>query len=257
MSPYAALVGLYPPTYPRDEMLGVLEEQGRPWHREAPSLILGAVRARSGADHSAGRRWLYAARAAALMLLVVGALAPAIDLHYGVQLRTGTTIATWVCAGLAAVAVVAGPRLAAFGLAAAALVLSSIDEISMAAIGAYALAAALLAIPGRPLPVRNPLPVLLALVWSADYTAPAWVQPLLVAALLLWTLIDERILLAVGLALPAGLITAAGEMPDGHRLLMVALLRLAVPIAVVAVAAAIVHRRAPQSSSVSRRTQSK
>jgi hypothetical protein len=235
MNAYALMVGLYPAGYPRDEMLGVLEEHGRPWPREAPSLLLGAARARTGGDHSVARRWLYAARAAALMLLVAGALAPVLDLYYGVQLRTDLTVATWTCAGLAAAAVVGGVRLWAFGLATAALVLSSIDEISMAAIAAYALAAVLLVIPGRALPVRNPLPILLALAWSADYTAPAWVLPAVVAVLLLWTLVDERILLAVGLALSAGLITASADM---------AVLRLGLPIALVGVAATITHRRA-------------
>jgi hypothetical protein len=247
MNAYAVMVALYPPGYPRDEMLGVLEENGRPWLREAPALLLGAARARTGADHPPRRRWLYAARAAALMLLVAGSLAPVIDLHYGVQLRTGLTVSTWVCAGLAAAAVVGGVRLWAFGPAAAALALSSIDEISTTAIAAYAVAAVLLLIPGRPLPVRNPLPILLALAWSADYTAPAWVQPALVAALLLWTLVDERPLLAVGLALSAGLITATAQVADvadGRGLLIMAALRLGLPIAVVGVAATITHRRA-------------
>lgn len=143
---------------------------------------------------------------------------------------------------------VAGVRLPAFGLALAALVLSSIDEISVVAIAAYALAAALLTIPGRRLPVRNPLPVLLVLAWSADYTAPAWVPLLLTAVLLLWTLVDERVLLAVGLALPAALITAAtevGDIADGRGLLLVAALRLGLPIAIVGVAATLVHRRRP------------
>lgn len=247
MNAYALMVGLYPAGYPHDEMLGVLEENGRPWHREAPSLLLGAARARTGAGHPVGLRWLYAARAAALMLLVAGALTPVLDLYYGVQLRTGLTVVTWVCAGLAAAAVVGGVRLWAFGLTAAALVLSTIDEISTAAVAAYALAAVLLLLPGRPLPVRNPLPILLALTWSADYTAPVWVQPAVLAVLLLWTLIDERILLAVGLALLAGLITATAQVADvadGRGLLIMAALRLGLPIALVGVAATITHRRA-------------
>jgi hypothetical protein len=259
MRAYALLVRLYPADHPRDEMLGVLEENGRSWPREAPSLLLGAARARTGAGDPVGWRWLYAARAAALMLLIAGALAPVLDLHYGVQLRTDLTVATWICAGLAAAAVVAGVRLVAFGLAAAALVLSTLDEISPAAIAAYALAAALLVIPGRPRPVRNPLPILLAVAWSADYTAPAWVPPALLAVLLAWTLIDERVLLAVGLALPAGLITAAaevGDVADARGLLIMAALRLGVPIVLIAVAGTIAHRRAPQAA-VSRRTQSR
>jgi hypothetical protein len=246
MNGYAFLVGLYPAGHPRDEMLGVLEQSGRPWFREAPSLLLGALRARTGGDHSVRLRWLYAARAAALMLLVTGALSPVLDLRYGVQLPTRLTVATWVCAGLGAAAVVGGRRFWAFGLAVAALMMSAVDEISVAAVAAYGLASALLALPGRSLPVRNPLPILLALAWSADYTALAWAQPAVLGALLLWTLVDERILLAVGLALSAGLITATAQVADvedGRGLLLAAVLRLGVPLAVVGVAAVLIRRR--------------
>ena len=243
MKPYAVLVRLYPADHPRDEMLGVLAEGGRSWYREAPALVLGALRART----AAGRRVCYAARAAALMLLVASAAAPWLDLRYGVQLRTGLTVATWVCAGLAAVAVVAGVRLVAFGLSAAALVLSGLDQTSIPAIGGFTLATVLLLVPGGRLPVRNPLPVLLALAWAADYALPGWVGAALLAALALWTLIDERILLAAGLALFAGLITAAAEVAetsDTRGLLIMAAWRLGLPSVLVAVGAVLVHRRA-------------
>jgi hypothetical protein len=246
MNAYGLIVRLYPDGHPRDEMLGVIEEVGRPWFREVPALVVGGLRARSGSGQTAGLRWIYAARAAALMLLVAGALAPVLDLRYGVQLHTDLTVATWVCAGLAAAAIVGGVRLWAFGLAVAALALSSIDGISTAAVGEYTLAAVLLLVPGRPLPVRNPLPILLALAWSADYTAPAWVQPALLAALLLWTVIDERILLAAGLALLAGLTTAvveAGEIDDARGLIILAALRVGLPVAVLCAAAAITRHR--------------
>jgi hypothetical protein len=108
--------------------------------------------------------------------------------------------------------VVLGARLPAFGLAMAALVLSANDQTSIPAIAGYTLAAVLLLIPGDPLPVRNPLPILLGAAWAVDYTLPSWVQSALLVALMLWTLIDERILLAAGLALFATLITATDDV---------------------------------------------
>ena len=54
-------------------MLDVLEQNRRAWYREVPPLLFGAVRARTGAGQPASLRWLYAARAAALMLLVASA----------------------------------------------------------------------------------------------------------------------------------------------------------------------------------------
>ncbi|WP_433305920.1 hypothetical protein ACQP2F_19380 [Actinoplanes sp. CA-030573] len=247
MSPYALMLRLYPDGHPRDEMLGVLEEGGRAWYREAPSLLAGALRARTGGDHPARLRWLYAARAAALMLLVAAALAPVLDLYYSQQLATNRTIATWVCAGLAVVAVAFGGRVWALGLAASALVLSAADQISMPAIAGYALATALLLIPGRSLPVRNPLPILLALAWAADYTLPEGVWLALIAAVLLWTVIDERILLATGLALLAGVIVATGQVTeagDARGLLLMAALRLGLPAALLAFAGTLTYRRA-------------
>ncbi|AGZ42783.1 hypothetical protein [Actinoplanes friuliensis] len=246
MSAYTVLLRLYPSDHPRDEMLGVLEENGRPWWREAPSLIAGAVRARTGEGQPPSLRWLYAARAAALMLLVAGTTTPLIDLHYGVELRTGMTVATWICAGLAAVAVMAGVRLVALGLTAAALVLSGMDQISTVAIAGYTLAAVLLLLPGRRLRVLNPLPVLLALSWSLDYTLPAVLRTALVVAVILWTVIDERILLAAGLALFAGLITAStevAEVGDTRGLLIMAAWHLALPATLVAIAALLTQRR--------------
>ena len=247
MNAYAVMLRMYPSDHPRDEMLGVLEESGQAWYREAPSLVSGALRARTGQGQPASLRWLYAARAAALTLLVASATAPLLDLRYGVELRTTLMIATWVCAGLAAAAVVLGVRLLAFGLTGAALVLSGIDQTSNPAIAGYTLAAVLLLIPGRPLPVRNPLPIMLALAWSADYTLPSGVEPALLIALVLWTVIDERILLAAGLALFAGLIAATAEMAevnDARGLLIMAAWRLGVPAALVTVAAALTHHRA-------------
>jgi hypothetical protein len=191
MSWQAAMLRMYPSDRPRDEMLGVLEENGRAWYREAPPLLFGALRARTGAGQPASLRWLYAARAAALMLLVASATAPVLDLRYGVQLVTNLMIATWVCAGLAAAAVVLGVRLAALCLATACLVLSGTDQTSIPAIAGYALAA--------------------------------------------------------GLALSAGLIAVTGEVADVNDtrgLLILAAWRLGVPAAVVAVAAALTHRRA-------------
>ncbi|MFF5076111.1 hypothetical protein ACFY36_03605 [Actinoplanes sp. NPDC000266] len=246
MTPYEAMVRLYPSDHPRDEMLGVLEESGRRWHREAPALLLGALRARSGGGHPAGLRWLYATRAAALMLLVAGATAPVLDLRYGVVLLNSLMVATWICAGLAAAAVMLGARVPALGLSLSALLLSGTDQTSTAAIAAYTLASVLLLIPGRPLAVRNPLPILLAIAWAVDYTMPPWSQSALMIALLLWTLIDERILLAAGLALSAGLITATEEVAaasDPRSLMIVAAWRVGVPAALIVAGAALIHRR--------------
>lgn len=247
MSPYELMLRLYPDGHPRDEMLGVLEEGGRPWRREAPSLLFGALRARAGGGHPPRLRWLYAARAAALMLLVAAATAPVLDLYYSQQLSTNLTIATWVCAGLAVVAVAFGGRVWALAMASAALAVSAADQISIPAIAGYALATALLLIPGPSLPVRNPLPILLALAWGADYTLPEGVRLALVAAVLLWTVIDERILLATGLALLAGVIVATGqvtEVGDARGLLLMAALRLGLPAALLAIAGTLTHRRA-------------
>lgn len=241
------MVRLYPPDHPRDEMLGVLEERHRPWHREVPALLLGALRARTGGGHPATLRWLYAARAAALMLLVAGAVAPVQDLRYGVVLRSGLMDATWVCAGLAALAVVAGFRLVAFAFAASALVLAGTDLTSIPAIACYTVAAVLLLLPGPRLPVRNPLPVLLALAWSAGYPLPEGVQLALIVALALWTVVDERVLLAAGLALAAGLITAAlevAEVSDTRGLLILAAWHVGLPAVLVAVAGTLTRRRA-------------
>jgi hypothetical protein len=247
MNWYALLLRAYPADHPRDEMLGVLEENSRPWWREAPALIVGALRARSGGNQSVPERWLYAARAAALMLLVASALAPVDDLHWGTELLTRLTIVTWICAGLAAAWVVVGARWPAFALSLAALAASATDEISMTAVAGYALAAVLLLLPGRPMPVANPLPALLAVAFALDLIVPEQAESMLLAALLLWTLIDERILLAAGLALFAGLITAVSavtEVTDMRGLLIFAAWRIGLPALLVALAAVLTHRRA-------------
>ncbi|MEV4349218.1 hypothetical protein AB0J83_32580 [Actinoplanes sp. NPDC049596] len=247
MSPYEVLVRLYPADQPRDEMLGVLEENARPWPYEAPALLLGALRARTGGSHPPRLRWLYATRAAALILLVAGATAPVLDLRYGIVLLNDLMIATWICAGLAATAVMLGARLPALGLSLSALLLSGTDLTSVTAIAAYTLAAVLLLIPGPSLPVRNPLPIALAVVWAVDYTLPAWVQSALLLALLAWTFIDERILLATGLALLAGLVAVTDDVVtanDPRSLLILAGWRLGLPAALVAVGALLTHRRA-------------
>ncbi|MEV6344835.1 hypothetical protein [Actinoplanes sp. NPDC051851] len=247
MTGYDLLVRLYPAGHPRDEMLGVLEESGRPWHTEAPSLIVGGLRARTGAGQPVTRRWLYAARAAALMLLTASATAPLPDLRYGTVLLSTLMIATWVCAGLAAAAVVFGARLPAFALATSALVLCATDQSSVPAVAGYTLAAVLLLLPGTPSPVRNPLPILLGLAWSADYLLPGWLQNALLAAVLLWTLIDERVLLAAGLALFAGLITVTDEvaaLDSPLSALILAGWRLGAPALLVAIATTLSHHRA-------------
>ena len=206
---YERLLHLYPADYPRDEMLGVLLANGRPRFREVPALVLGGLRARAGGGLSLLGRWRYSARAAALILLVVAALAPVEDLRWGTQLRTSWTVATWVCAGLAAAALVFGARLVAFVATVAALGLSATDEISTSAVAGFTLAALLLMIPGPATPVRNPLLALLAVAASLSLNVPEAAELALVLAVLLWTVVDERILLACGLAFCVNLFEGA------------------------------------------------
>jgi hypothetical protein len=246
MRVYRALLRLYPTDHPRDEMLDVLLTAGRPMRRELPALVLGGLRARFSDQDPSRVRWQAALRTAALMLLIAGALAPLNDINYGVHLTSTRTIATWVCAGLAALGVVLGLRLPALALAVAALLLSGTDQISVPATSAFAVAAVFLLFPGPHRPVLNPLAVLLPLAWAADHHLPGDVQLALMLALVLWTVIDERVLLASGLALSAGLIVATvevTEIDDMRGLLILAAWRILLPAVVVAVAAFLLHRR--------------
>ncbi|MBU2663329.1 hypothetical protein KOI35_07380 [Actinoplanes bogorensis] len=247
MKTYRTLLRLYPADHPRDEMLDVLLTAGRPMRRELPALVLGGLRARLSDQDPSRVRWQAALRTAALMLLIAGAVAPLNDLYYGTQLRSNLTIATWIVAGLASVAVMIGYRLPALGLAVAALLLSGTDQISIPATSAFAVAAVFLLVPGPRRPVLHPLAILLPLAWAGDYHLPAGVQLALVVALALWTVVDERLLLATGLALSAGLIVATvevAEIDDTRGLLILAAWRIGLPAALVAVAALLLRRRA-------------
>ena len=242
---YAALLRLYPAGHPRDEMLGVLLEADRPMWREVGPLVLGGLRARSGGDQSIAVKWLYAARAAALMLLVVSALIPVRDVATGWLTLTAAQVLVWIAAGLAVVAVVAGLRVPAAALALITFVLSASAGGDWRAVVGYSLAAALLVIPGPRTPVHSPLPLLLALAaMSGD---PVVTSPFLTLAVvvLVWTVVDERLALAVGLALCTVLVQAVPELPgDARGLLIVAAWRLGPVVFFLALGTALAIRRA-------------
>jgi hypothetical protein len=204
---YGRLLRLYPAGHPRDEMLDVLLAGGRPFHREVVPLVLGGLRARSGGHQSLALRWLYAARAAALMLLVVDTLAQIPP--SGLPAR-GSLAAEWIAAALAAVAVAAGMRRPAVAFALVAFVMAAIDDVSWQYVSGYSLAFVLLLIPGPRTPVASPIPWVLALLASLDPT-PTLLLLLALAGVALWAAVDERILMAIGLALGALLIQVIEE----------------------------------------------
>lgn len=229
---YARLLRLYPPGHPRDEMLDVLLAAGRPAHREIVPLVLGALRARSGGDQPLTVRWLYAARAAALMLLVATAVGSVHDAAAGWLPVTTSVVLVWIAVTVAVLAVLAGLRApAAAGALTAFVVVASAASDWRAGTG-YALAAALLLIPGPGTRVLNPLPLLLAA--AVPWTDRADILLALVAAALLWAVVDERLLLALGLASCVGVIQTLGyaaAMDDVRAVLAVVAVRLG-PVAV-------------------------
>jgi hypothetical protein len=205
---YGRLLRLYPAGHPRDEMLDVLLASGAPVHREVVPLVLGGLRARCGGDQSPRVRWLYAARAAALMLLVVATLT---QVPPRILPGNGSLATAWIAAAVAAVAVTAGTRRPAAVFASVAFVVSAVDDVSWSYVGGYLVACALLLIPGPRTPVASPLPWALALLCSAD-AVPQWFFLAALAGTALWAAVaDERILIAIGLALCA---TVPGLVDD-------------------------------------------
>jgi hypothetical protein len=105
---YARLVNLYPSRYPRDEILDtVLESNGRFTAREASALVVGALRARTGADvHRTPAEFLHsAARLAALALLVhaaAGDVLRALPLDVPAIVQSPGGIIQYATAGLVA-----------------------------------------------------------------------------------------------------------------------------------------------------------
>jgi hypothetical protein len=164
---YSRLVSLYPSRYPREEILDtVLQSNARFTAREGFALVVGALRARTGADvHRTPAEFLHsAARLAALALLVhaaAGDVLRALPLDFP--------------------AIVGSPggivQFATFGLLALILHVTAIVTLSR---GAYRVAAAA-AVTGLPLSVVSASQFEAA--WSQD---GFWAAPL--AALLLGVL---------------------------------------------------------------------
>jgi hypothetical protein len=106
---YARLVRLYPARYPRDEILDtVLQSNGRFTAREGFALVVGALRARTGADvHRTPGEFLHsAARLAALALLVhaaAGDVLRALPLDVPAIFRSPDGIIQYATFGLLAV----------------------------------------------------------------------------------------------------------------------------------------------------------
>jgi len=239
---FARLLRLYPADHPRDEMLDVLLAGGAPVRREALPLVLGGLRARCGGHQPPRERWLYAARAAALMLLLLSALQPVPD-----KLPShGWPLAAWIAAMLAAVAVTVGGRRPAVVLAVAAFALTTVDGSVRSAVVDYSLICVLLLIPGPRTPVASPIPWALALLGTSG-DAPTWLFFVVLAGVVVWAVVvDERILTAVGLALLIVLIEGidhltlllstpgvGGEAPDLiQRTMLPGIALPAVPLAV-------------------------
>jgi hypothetical protein len=195
---YDRLLRLYP-TAVRDEMLEVLAENGRPARHEVVPLLVGGLRARCGGHRSLAGRWLYACRAAAVMLLVYSA-AP----YLSALERFPVLAAT----GLAVAAVMIGRARVAAALALAALVLAHYPSAG-ADINGFVLAVVLLLIPGRPTAVRSPLPILVPL---AAASGPSWLIFAALAVVVLWSVIDELILLALGMAFSTVAVSTAQRL---------------------------------------------
>ncbi|MBM2617144.1 hypothetical protein JIG36_16445 [Actinoplanes sp. LDG1-06] len=241
---YPALLRLYPAGHPRDEMLDVLFEAGRPMRREVVPLALGGLRARFGSDQPLAVKWLYAARAAALMLLVIQLVGTAIEIATGRPAST-VLILSLTAAALAAVAVGAGWRVPAPLLAAAAFGLGAADLGDPRAVTACGLAAVLLAVPGPRTPVRSPLPPLLALAATMPSALAGWPLLLIAAAVVVWAAVDERLVLAVGLTLAVSVVQAVAYLPGNDPVLVLGLAasRLALVVVPLALGAGLALRR--------------
>jgi hypothetical protein len=245
---YARLLRLYPADHPRDEMLDVLLTSGRPFRREVLPLVLGGLRARSGGGQSLAVRWRYAARAAALMLLIASAAGQMSDALSTGPPVTSWWIVTWSAAAFAFVAVLLGFRLPGFVLALTAFLTGAVNAGDWRSATGYALAATLLLIPGPRTPVVNPLlPVVALAAALAGRELPTELLYLVLVAVLLWSaVVDERILLAVGIALSVGAIQLLGYASAGTdpRIFLLAASRLLIPAILLTAGAFIAVRRA-------------
>ncbi|WP_250031572.1 hypothetical protein [Paractinoplanes maris] len=221
---YAGLLRLYPAGHPRDEMLDVLLTAGRPVWREIPALVLGGLRARCGGEY----RWLYAARAAALLLLIFSALSSARQVASGWLPLSTMQILVFAGATLAVGSIIAGLRVPAVLAAVTTFVIGAADAADWRAVTGYSLAAVLLLIPGPRTPVHNPLLPVLALV-PVDAVALG-AEPLLLLGVLIlvWAVVDERVALAVGLAFCVAFLQVIGDLTgnDARGLFLLAVTRL-------------------------------
>jgi hypothetical protein len=196
-------------------MLDVLLAADRPMRRELPALVFGGLRARNGGHQTVSQKWLWAIRAAALVLVVISALGRAQDIAAGWSPLTATQIFQWVAAALAVTAVMAGRRLPAPIFALTAFVLGVVGAAGdwRAATG-YALATALLLIPGSRTAVHSPVPLLLAIAAAFTVSTVTWI--LLAAAVVVWAVVDERIVIAIGLTLGAPVVQAIAYLPGNE-----------------------------------------
>ena len=179
-------------------------------------------------------RWVYAARAGALILLVWDAIG------------NGDGLSKMALVPLAAtLLVVAGVRRPAFGFALTAFVTALVTADHWTSVTGLGLAAALLAIPGPRTPVANPL--IIALAVAIPLGGPSWLPLGVLFAYALWAVVDERLLLAVGFALSQqifGFVSVAmAGIADGE-IWRFAVYRLVLPAACVAAGAVIAARRA-------------
>lgn len=241
---YGRLLRLYPPAYRRArgaEMLAVLMDSAAPGRRRPPwrevrGLVLGALRARAGADdrRTAGQSWRVALRIAALMLLIQHAGDALWQLLYnpdglGVPVALSTVnLAVAAACVLAIVAIFRGLPLVAAVLTAGAFVLETVSPQIVASFSAPPYSSLGLRSGGLPLVVvllipligRGPVVVpkklnLMLLIPVASVALDAYgtltrtpsfqtggraVWQAFAVAAILWSVIDERVAMTSGLA---------------------------------------------------------
>jgi hypothetical protein len=279
---YARLVRLYPARYPRDEILDtVLQGNGGFRVREAAALLVGAMRARTGADvqrtpaEFAGS----ATRLAALALLVYAA---AMDVLHALPLDVPAAVAgpggfvqfatVSVCALVLHLTATVTLCRGAYRSAATAAVLGfPVATIAQGRFGlpwgadgywaaplAALLAVALLFAPRRerssPLPwlLAVPAAIVLLPTGAGQYLGPSWFiqqQALLVlaAAALIWSFVDARVPLAVAALFACNMLTGfmvasiSGYVTD--RAILLGLVITTLPAVALVAAAALSRRR--------------
>ncbi|MEV4276637.1 hypothetical protein [Actinoplanes xinjiangensis] len=281
---YARLVHLYPSRYPRDEILDtVLQSNARFTAREAFGLIVGALRARTGADvHRGPAEFLHSAsRLAALALLVhaaAGDVLRALPLDVPAILRSPDGIVQYATAGLIALilhvtAIVTLAR-GAYRVSVTTAVLGMIAAVVSASrfggawnqdgFWAAPMAALLIGVLAAVAPRERSSPMwwLLAILpavvllptGSGAVLGPAWFierQAFLVMAVLAiaWSLLDARVPIAVAALGLCNLLTIvqillfAGWAGEGAAAGQLAL--AAAPTLVLLAAATVSRRRSP------------